>query len=123
MIIGSFILERINLGNLVSFILGITIIGSIWDIWATKHGKRDRVWLWQFNYADMLGVRFFGLPIEEYLFYVSTSAYIIFIWEGIRLASESRDPQIFNILGIVGVWSLVFIVLPYLIRPKKDKIR
>ncbi len=77
---GYFIWPLIDKMNLFTFMIGITIIGSLWDIWACRHGKRDPIWLWQFNKKDTLGITLFDLPIEEYLFYICSSAYIIFTW-------------------------------------------
>jgi len=74
-----FVIDRIPMINLLTFVAGITILGSIWDIWATRHGKKDPIWLWQFNFKDTLGVKLFGLPIEEYIFYIASSLYIVFI--------------------------------------------
>lgn len=77
--------DVIALRELVPFVVLVTIIGSIWDVWATRHGKRDRVWLWQFHQSQTLGHRFLGLPIEEYLFYTASSIYIIYMWEGLKV--------------------------------------
>ena len=120
-ILGYFLIGKINLANLIGFILGIAILGSIWDIWATKHGKKDSVWLWQFNFKDTLGIHYFGLPVEEYLFYIATSLYIIFIWESIRLAPENN--QLYFVLFLVGLWSLIFTLIPYFVHQKNDRIQ
>jgi hypothetical protein len=99
---------------------GITIVGSLWDIWATQHGKNDPIWLWQFNKKDTLGVKFFDLPIEEYLFYLTTSIYIIFSWEAIQLIDQY--PVLYTILPCMAVWTVFFIGLPYITgRRNHDK--
>ncbi len=118
--LGYLIYPLIDKQNLLIFMIGITIIGSLWDVWATRHGKRDPVWLWQFNKKDTLGLTFLGLPIEEYLFYLVTSGYIIFTWESLRLVQEL--PVMQTILPCVAVWTLFFIGLPYAVGYKnKDK--
>ena len=76
---GLFVWQSIVWQHFLIFVVLITILGAIWDIWATRHGKKDTVWLWQFNIKDTLGIKVFDLPIEEYLFYISTSLYVIFI--------------------------------------------
>lgn len=122
-IVESFFIPPINFSNLTTFALGITFIGSAWDIWATKHGKGDRVWLWQFNKKDTLGLTFFDLPIEEYLFYLSTSIYIIFTWELIKHVSTSSNLHTVYLLVGLTIWTLFFITLPYLYKPRRDRIR
>jgi|SRR3989344_9412597 len=123
LIAGYFIFDRIPLINFLVFIVGITILGSIWDIWATRHGKRDPIWLWQFNFKDTLGIKLFDLPIEEYIFYVVSSVYIIFIWEGIKFALETKSIAMYVLLPFLGVWSLLAILIPYLLRVKNDKFK
>ncbi len=118
-----FVLDRIPVVNLIIFVVGITVLGSIWDIWATRHGKRDPIGLWQFNFKDTLGIKIFDLPIEEYVFYIAYSLYIIFIWEGIKYALETGSLLMYILLPFLGVWSLLFIlVLPYVIRVRSDKL-
>lgn len=113
-----FVWDLIPLINLAMFAVAITILGSIWDIWATRHGKRDPIWLWQFNLRDTLGIQLFGIPIEEYLFYVSSSLYVVFIWEGIKRALETQSILMYIVLPLLGVWSLLFILIPSFFRRK-----
>lgn len=117
-----FVVDRIPMINLLTFVAGITILGSIWDIWATRHGKKDPIWLWQFNFKDTLGIKLFDLPIEEYIFYVTSSLYIVFIWEGIKYALETNSIFMYILIPFLGLWSLLFILMPYLIRVKGDKL-
>ncbi|MDB5194651.1 MAG: hypothetical protein JWN50_665 [Parcubacteria group bacterium] len=109
-----YVQTHISATNLAAFIVGITVIGSLWDIWATRHGREDAVWLWQFNRKCTLGLTFFDLPIEEYVFYVATSVYVIFEWTLIN------DPSIAPlwIVPLTTIWSLFFIGLPYVFQPK-----
>lgn len=120
-IAGYFVAARIPILNLSIFVLSITILGGAWDIWATRHGKKDPIWLWQFNFKDTLGIKLFDLPIEEYLFYTASSLYVIFIWEGIKYALEKQDFLMYILLPFLGVWTLIFITLPYLLMNKTDK--
>ena len=117
-----FVIDRIPMINLLTFVAGITILGSIWDIWATRHGKKDPIWLWQFNFKDTLGVKLFGLPIEEYIFYIASSLYIVFIWEDIKYALETNSIFMYILVPFLGVWSSLFILVPYLIHVKDDKL-
>lgn len=65
-----------------------------------RHGRRDPIWLWQFNFKDTLGIKLFDLPIEEYLFYIASSVYIILIWEGIRYALETGSLLMYILLHL-----------------------
>ncbi|MBI2515167.1 hypothetical protein HYV91_03250 [Candidatus Wolfebacteria bacterium] len=122
LIAGYFISERIPLFELIKFIIGITVLGSIYDIWATRHGKRDPVWLWQFNPKDTLGITIFNLPIEEYLFYPVSSVYIVFMWEGIKFASETNNLLIYLLLSFLSAWTMLAMFSLYILRAKRDKL-
>lgn len=122
-ITGVFIYESIIWLNFLIFVVLITTIGAVWDIWATRHGKKDKVWLWQFNSNNTLGIKIFDIPIEEYLFYVFTSLYVVFIWEAIKLALETRDLIFYILVPSIGLWSLIFITIPYKLEIKGDKIQ
>lgn len=120
---GFFIFGRINKIYLLIFVAGITFTGSVWDIWASRHGKKDPIWIWQWNEKETLGIKLFDLPIEEYLFYVVSSAYIIFTWETIRFFSETGSVSglIFPALAIL--WSALSIGIPYALGFRgKDKL-
>ncbi len=119
---GFLLSDRISFQALTPFIVLVTLIGSIWDVWATRHGKKDRTWLWQFNNSQTIGVRFLGLPIEEYFFYVASSVYVIFMWEGFNLMLQSSDTEVYTTIGLLSVWTLVSIGVPYIVgRRKGDK--
>lgn len=121
-VIAPFILVQIPLINFLLFAIGILVLGSIWDIWATRHGKSDTVWLWQFNRQDTMDITIFDLPIEEYLFYLSSSTYIIFIWEGIKLVLSTNNLTLAILIPSLSLWSLLGAMLPYWIKPKGDRI-
>ena len=118
-----FVFDRIPLINFAVFVVGITVLGSIWDIWATRHGKRDPIWLWQFNFKDTLGIKLFDLPIEEYVFYIASSVYIIFLWEGIKFALETKSIVMYLLLPLLSIWSLLAISIPYILRVKNDRFK
>ncbi|MBL8158817.1 lycopene cyclase domain-containing protein [bacterium] len=114
--------DVVKIDELVPFIVLVTIIGSIWDVWATRHGKSDRVWLWQFHPAQTLGYRIFGLPVEEYLFYIASSVYVIYMWEGMKLMARYGTSEAYIMVFGLGAWSLGAILAPYLFRSKGDRI-
>jgi lycopene cyclase domain-containing protein len=122
LLIESFLVEDVNLAALVLFAFGICIIGSMWDIWATRHGTRDTVWIWQFNKQNTLGKTLFDQPVEEYLFYISASLYIIFTWELTEQSLVTEDFRLLIIIALVLAWSLFFTILPFFLRSKNDAI-
>jgi|GEM_PF-1164150 len=117
-----FVYERISAAQLLIFVTSITLLGSVWDVWATKHGKKDAVWLWTFNHRDTLGWRILDMPIEEYLFYVASSVYIVFLWELIQYTIEQGSVVLYFVLPFLALWSLFFISFPYFAKEKKDRV-
>ncbi len=55
-------------------LLLIGIVFLVWDVFFTLKG------VWTFNPAYILGIRFFGLPIEEILFFLTIPFSCIFIY-------------------------------------------
>jgi lycopene cyclase domain-containing protein len=119
---GYLVWHQIPILNFLVFIFFISAVGSVWDVWATRHGKKDTVWLWQFHKNNTLGFTIFGMPVEEYLFYIASSSYIIFIWEGIRLALAGKGSGIWLAIPLLGTISFIAIIIPYFIRPKGDRL-
>jgi lycopene cyclase domain-containing protein len=121
-VIMPFIIHQIPIANLILFLVGILFLGSVWDVWATRHGKKDAVWIWQFNHKDTIGVTLFDIPLEEYLFYLLSSAYIIFLWEAIKLALSTDSPLLSILIATLALWSLLGAMFPYWIKPRGDRI-
>lgn len=113
-----YIKNHVDLDALTPFVLLITIIGSIWDLWATRHGIKDRVWLWNFNHNDTLGIRIFDLPIEEYFFYVASSMYVVFMWESFKLILDGNESA-YPVVGALTIWTLCAVTIPFLLERKK----
>ena len=121
-VVAGFYLKNVNfISELVPFVLLITIIGSIWDIWATKH-KKDPVWIWQFNNRQTLGIKIGGLPVEEYIFYVASSIYVVFMWEGVKQIVESGSGKLILVISLLSMWTLICILLPYKFASRGDKL-
>ncbi len=68
-------------------ILPISLFFILWDWIAIRSGH------WDFDYSQTLGVRLaFGLPLEEYLFFIIIPLAIILTYEGVtRLRPQWRD--------------------------------
>lgn len=56
-----------------------------WDLWAVARGH------WSFHPAHVLGLRFWGLPLEEYLFFLVIGFISIFTYEVVK--SKMRGPS------------------------------
>jgi lycopene cyclase domain-containing protein len=122
LISGYFISDYINFFSLAVFVLTITISGALWDLWASRHGKNDPVWLWMFNKNDTLGIQFLGLPIEEYLFYVFSSVYVIFLWEIIQLTTIGVTHLAYYLIPSLLLWTLLSVAIPYKFSPENDRM-
>lgn len=112
-VIGYFVFHQIDFFNLIPFAMGIMFLGTLWDIWAIPHGKRDSTWIWKFNASETLGIRLFDLPIEEYIFFFATGFYIVFLWEGIKMATETGNTVLYILLPSLSLWSLAAILFPF----------
>ncbi len=95
------------------FITHVTILGSIWDIWASRHGSRDRLWIWQFSTHHTLGIRIFDVPIEEYVFYTTTSAYVVLLWEAMKYGHSTGDINSLILLFCLALWSCACMIASY----------
>ena len=113
--------DSINFKNFVILLVGLTILMAIWDIWSTRHGKKDKVWLWQYHKGDTLGIMIYNLPLEEYFLYSSAGFWIIPNWELLRLASANPESGAATLLMALAVWTLLAVSLPFLFRPKGDR--
>ena len=108
-------MNSISLLQLIIFVSTITVTGALWDLWATRHGKKDPFWIWAFNPKDTLGVQLLGVPIEEYFFYIFSSIYIVFMWKGIELG-------FYFLIPALGVWTFIALLVPYKMSPQNDKL-
>jgi lycopene cyclase domain-containing protein len=51
---------------------------------------QNKYGVWGFNDRYILGIRFFGMPIEEYLFFITIPYACTFIYEGIQYFQKRR---------------------------------
>ncbi|MCW5906587.1 MAG: lycopene cyclase domain-containing protein [Chitinophagales bacterium] len=96
---------RINFFSKWKYFVPANIITSIfflvWDYFKTAYG------VWQFNDQYIIGIKFFGLPIEEFLFFITVPYACTFIYETIllfvkrRLLADSVKGT-FTIISIIG---------------------
>ena len=56
-----------------------------WDIIATARGH------WSFNPEYIVGVKFYGLPLEEILFFIVIPFCGIFTWESVKYFMRKKE--------------------------------
>lgn len=96
---------------IVSFILVVWAIA--WDIWSTRHGKRDRLWTWCFSRKTTSGLMLYGQPIEEYLLGAGFFIWIVFFWEILERAVASGNTTHMTLLGGVAAWDVLAAIFVY----------
>jgi len=79
----------------------------VWDVIFTYLG------FWSFNDSFILGPRFFGLPIEEWLFFVIIPYCSLFIYEVIKYYFKSLDFNRFARISL-QVIGLIFLTLAFI---------
>ena len=86
-------------------ITGIFFI--VWDVIFTKNG------IWGFNDDYLVGLRFFHLPIEEWLFFLTVPFASIFIYEclGYFFPNISNNKLIVPIIMIFGLFLIVLSII------------
>lgn len=92
-------------------IMATAVVFLVWDYFKTKHG------VWQFNDSYILGVRFFGLPLEEYLFFITIPYSCMFIYEVLNYYIAK---PIHRIIPVNLVWfiSLMLLLLSFVFLNK-----
>lgn len=76
---------RVDFKTMVFTIIMVLIIGGLFDIWAVRQGKRDTFFIWQYNDKSIIGIKFFGVPIEDYiLFLFLTPIFIVSLYKFIE---------------------------------------
>lgn len=69
-------------------LISIVIVGFVylvWDAWATARGH------WSFNSAHVGDFRFFGLPLEEMLFFFVVPFAGLFLWKTVEFYRQGRN--------------------------------
>lgn len=97
---------KIPPAQLMAFLGFVTIVGSVYDVWAARHGKSDTHWLWSFNGANTLGFRVLDLPVEEILFYTLSALYIIVTWEAAGIGYATSSYEYLGALVGAALWTV-----------------
>lgn len=88
-------------------ILPIAFVFVVWDVWFTAIG------VWEFNPKYLLGPHFFGLPLEEYLFFIAIPwvclfLYEVFLFHFSNLVNRLRLSLYPSIISIGSIVMLIF---------------
>lgn len=116
-IFGYLIIDEISIFAVLILAVICLIAGALWDTWATKHGWKDKFWLWTFNEKYMLGPKIFGIPIEEYGFFFFGATFLVTLYEFILNIFENSSSQGWLIFIVIIIWSFSAIILPKLKEP------
>jgi lycopene cyclase domain-containing protein len=112
-----------TLGRVVIFSLLSILICALFDTWSTRHGRRDKFWLWDFNNKYMLGPRIFGVPIEEYLFMIFAGMFFALLWETSgKIVEFGFDKSSYIIIFTMVVWATLLFWLPKLSKPNRTPL-
>jgi lycopene cyclase domain-containing protein len=122
-----------KLPHLLFSISVVSIAYIIWDSIATERGD------WAFNPEHLLGISFFGLPLEEIFFFITVPYSCIFIYETVKFYVKEKEIRVNKIfywivavtLIIVGIifnyqhytftvtiFTALFFILALLIKPQ-----
>ena len=73
--------------RLVLSILLPFILFTLWDIFVTARGH------WSFNTLYTVGIKIFGLPIEEILFFIVIPFCGLFTWESVKYFTRGKEKK------------------------------
>lgn len=121
----SFILYRylpssVDWSALLVLIIVSLLVGGIFDIWSTRQGPRDVFFIWEYNSRSILGFKLFGVPIEDYVFFlVLTPFFMVVFYESLKLLLRSVSLTPIIILGLLLLIVSYSVVYRHAILKKK----
>lgn len=104
-----------------TFSLGFT--GILGDIWATRQGKRDKLWIWAFSRRTLTGSKLLGHPLEEYFFFIAATPYVILFWELLNSVVRKPDKASIVVGLIVLVWVHAGAIILYRLHTRRARRR
>lgn len=95
--------------KLIFSILIVSTAYIIWDSIATQRGD------WAFSPEHLIGIYFFGLPIEEILFFITVPYSCVFIYETVKFYVKGKEFRLNKIffLGVALLLLIIAIVFNY----------
>lgn len=91
---------------LIAYLL-VSVPFIIWDIWATGSGH------WSFNSNYILGPELMGVPLEEWLFFITVPFAMIYTWGVVKIYISDKPAPLawpflgFGIIGGLSIWMLL----------------
>lgn len=78
--------DVINFKAVLATVVAAMFLGGIFDVWGTRHGKKDKFYIWEYDDRSILGIKVFGLPIEDCVFFLGLMPVLgIFIYEAAKI--------------------------------------
>lgn len=102
----------LSIPSFILSVLTLSYFGILWDMWATRHGRKGKIWIWKFNLSTTTGKLILAQPIEEYAFAFMVISFIIILWEFLKklFFEPSQDLLIIGIIGLAWIYWMVLIV-------------
>jgi len=92
--------------KLPHLLFSISVVSTayiIWDSVATERGD------WAFNPEHLIGISFFGLPIEEIFFFITVPYSCIFIYETVKFYVKEKEIRVNKIFYWIVAVSLIIV--------------
>lgn len=88
-------------------ILITALVFIVWDVIFTEHG------VWGFNPEYLIGIDFFGLPLEEILFFFTVPYALVFIYACLTAYLRSREESKFEMaMSLLMVMVMLGLLIP-----------
>lgn len=80
LILSNFV--TVNTKSLIYTICASIFVGQILEVWAVRHGKKDKSFVWEYSSKFTLGPKIFDVPIEDFIiFLILTPIFIVYFYE------------------------------------------
>lgn len=92
--------------KLPHLLFSISVVSTayiIWDSIATERGD------WAFNPEHLIGISFFGLPLEEIFFFITVPYSCIFIYETVKFYVKEKEIRVNKIFYWIVAVSLIIV--------------
>jgi len=84
-----------------------SIIFWLWDVWFTAHG------IWKFNAQYVMGINVFGMPLEEWLFFIVIPYACFFIFFSVRHFIPRIGINFTNLLNYLSLFLFIILLIIY----------
>lgn len=117
------LIGEINIKALFIVLLITLSIGGVFDIWATRQGRNDKFFIWEYNPNSILGFKIYGVPVEDYIFFLFlTPVFIISIYEAAKDVSGSGS-AFYKIIFLLIMVIVFFVLFCLSVCCKKEKVK